>query len=570
MSASPTSGGALVPASTDGPFNPHLTPLLNDFYQMTMVYGYWMTGRHEENAVFDLFFRKNPFKGEFTVFGGLEEVLRLLQAFRFTDADIEYLRTQIPVAPDAFWEYLRALDCSKIKLYAIAEGSTVFPRVPCIRVEGPLGVAQLLETPLLNTCNFASLITTNAARHRLVAGADKTLLEFGVRRAQGPDGAMSASRYSFMGGFDGTSNVAAGLHFGMPIMGTHAHSFVSSFANTEELPVRCRVVNGVNLLERALWYRSELGHNMAVEGELAAFIAYAFAFPTKFLALVDTYETLSSGVPNYIAVSLALIEAGLEPVGIRLDSGDLAYLSRESRRLMKEADARFGSSIAKMTKIVASNDINEVVLNALNDQGHDIDTFGIGTNLVTCQAQPALGMVYKLVELNGMPRIKLSQDSAKITIPGRKEVYRLIGVEGVPLVDLILRAGEARPIPGRRILCRHPFDDKKRAYVTPSAVVPLLRLVWKGRGADLGMEDGEVALTPAGGAGEEPLPGSVNLRAPEVPLADRKAFVTAQLALLREDHIRHINPTPYKVSVSAEIWSLVHTLLETLPVADLK
>lgn len=544
-----------------------------------------------------------------------QECIKFIQTFRFTKEHIDFLRGVMPNADAAFFDYLAGLDCRALKVFAVAEGTVVFPRVPLLRVEGPLAIAQLVETSLLNLCNYASLVCTNAARFRLAAGANKTLLEFGLRRAQGPDGAMSASRYSFMGGFDGTSNLLAAFTHGITPMGTHAHSLVSAFVTVEDLP--CRTIDGVDVVAAALRYRSELGFHIASNGELAAFIAYAQAFPTSFLALVDTYDTLASGVPNFLAVALALRDRGYAALGVRLDSGDLAYLSKETRRLFAKADEKYGTSFARDAKVVASNDINESVLISLNDQGHEVDTFGIGTNLVTCQAQPALGMVYKLVDINGVPRIKLSQDVSKVTIPGAKEAFRLIGAEGVPLLDMLIRVGEARPQPGKRVLCRHPFDEKRRVYVTPTAVIPLLRLVWKGWAAPLDEKlasdealrgtaadgpvatgssaaphdpppsaglvpvphddpssvsagDGTAAASPArprsASAGAAPVgtlpglttlmspsafPAGVSMRARFPSLAELRSFVKSQLNLIREDHLRPLNPTPYKVSVSS-------------------
>ncbi|KAG0486985.1 hypothetical protein HPP92_009080, partial [Vanilla planifolia] len=225
------SAGPLIPAAT----NPMVTPLLTDLYQFTMAYAYWKAGKHKERAVFDLFFRKSPFGGEYTVFGGLEECIRFVANFKLTEEEILYLQSVMPGCEDDFFEYLRAVDCSDVEVYAIPEGSVVFPKIPLMRVEGPVALVQLLETPFVNLVNFASLVTTNAARHRIVAGNSKTLLEFGLRRAQGPDGGMSASKYCYIGGFHATSNVAAGKLFGIPLRGTHSHAFVSSFMNPNEI-----------------------------------------------------------------------------------------------------------------------------------------------------------------------------------------------------------------------------------------------------------------------------------------------------------------------------------------------
>ena len=480
----------------------------------------------------------------------------------------------MPTAKDEFFEYLAALDCSQLKVYGQPEGTIVFPRVPVMRLEGPLLLCQLLETTLLNACNYASLMATNAARFRIAAGPDKTLLEFGLRRAQGPDGAMSASRYSYLGGFDGTSNVAAAASMGIVPRGTHAHSYVSAHESFADLSTR--MLGDVDLVAAALQYRVELGYSSPSDSELAAFVAFAQAFPQRFLALVDTYDTLASGMPNFICVALALtLQCGVAPVGVRLDSGDLAYLSKEARKMLHAADAKYGTQLAACT-IVASNSINEAVLHALDDQAHEIDTFGIGTNLVTCQAQPALGMVYKLVEIKGKPRMKISQEISKVTIPAAKEVFRLVGSEHVPLLDLIVRAGESRPAVGKRMLCRHPFDEKKRCFVTPTAVVPLLGLVWLGSAASVSPSDAADASYAASGAEDSTAlqEGShgraEHLRSPPPSMEATRAYVQAQLALLREDHLRAVNPTPYKVSVTSELYHYIHDLwLSEVPIPEL-
>lgn len=223
------------------PTNQLVNPMLTDFYEITMAYAYWKTGMHEQDAVFDLFFRKNPFGGEFAIYAGLEETLRLFENFHFSDDHIAYLRKEMPQAESGFFDWLKGVDCSRIKVYALKEGTVAYPRVPLIRVQGPIAVGQMLETASLTLTNYPSLMTTNAAKYRLAVGFDKGLIEFGLRRAQGPDGGVSASRYSYMGGFDGTSNVLAGYLFGVPIRGTHAHSYVQSFTGLRDLKERTLV-----------------------------------------------------------------------------------------------------------------------------------------------------------------------------------------------------------------------------------------------------------------------------------------------------------------------------------------
>lgn len=529
----------------NGPVNNLVNSLLTDWYQLTMAFGYWKGGKSEMPAVFDLHFRRCPFNGEFAVFAGLVEVLGFLSQYCFDEEKIEFIRSRMPGRDPGFFEWLRRIDCSQVKVHAFREGTLAFPRVPLLTVEGPLGVCQLLETTLLTLVNYPTLMATNAARFRIAAGPGKRLLEFGLRRAQGPDGGVSASKYAYVGGFDGTSNVLAGHLYDIPVSGTHGHSWVQAFLGLDE--VRGVALEGpsgrtADFAALVLECRNELGYNHTNEDELAAFIGYAWAWPDAFLALVDTYDTLKSGIPNFLAVALALQRLGYRPRGIRLDSGDLAFLSKAVRRQFRAISERFGVDFNGLT-IVASNDINEETLLALNQQGHEVDTFGIGTHLVTCQAQPALGGVYKLVQVNGYPRIKLSQDIGKVTIPGRKESYRLIGADKSPLLDLMIQEGEEPPRHGERILCRHPFDETKRAYVTPSDVQPLQSLVWNG------------AVEP----------GSVR------PLAEVRQYVLEQLAVLRPDHLRVLNPTPYKVSVSEALYQFSHRLwLEEAPVAEIK
>lgn len=285
-------------------------------------------------------------------------MLTFVSNYKFSVKDIEYLEKILgPDVDPNFLQWLAKVDCSQVRIYAVREGSVVFPRIPLLRVEGPLAVVQLLETTILNLTNFASLIATNAARMRVAAGPDKKLLEFGLRRAQGPNGAMSATKYAYIGGFDGTSNCQAGLSYGIRVGGTHAHSFVCSFKGPEDL--KTRQLDGVDIWEKVLAKRKELSWEGTNIGELAAFVAYAMSFPNGFLALVDTYDTLSSGVPNFLLVASALLDIGRTPRGIRLDSGDLAYFSKEARKLFTAMNNYHKGFDFSKLEIVASNDINE-------------------------------------------------------------------------------------------------------------------------------------------------------------------------------------------------------------------
>lgn len=504
--------------------NSYVNPMLTDMYQLTMAYAYFKAGRHNEPATFELYFRKNPFNGEFTVFAGLSEILEFLESFHFTESDLAYVETLIPNCDKEFIDWLRMLDLSEIKVEAISEGTIVFPRLPLIQVTGSLAVGQLLETTLLNLVNFASLIATNAARFRLAAGHSKTLLEFGLRRAQGPDGGMTASKYAYMAGFNGTSNVLAGQKFGIPVKGTHAHAFVNSYTSLDQIPES-------EFKKLVLDFRNKHYPNTN-ESELAAFIAYASAFKDGFLALVDTYDTLASGVPNFICVAQALEKCGHKALGIRLDSGDLAYLSTESYLMFLENEKYFPTTFKKGIMIAASNDIDEEVLNALRNQEHMINVFGIGTNLVTCKAQPALGCVYKLVEINGEPRMKLSENIEKVGIPGSKDVFRLYTEDG-PQIDLIIGFNEDVEIkPGLLFFCQHPFIEHKRCSVRPVRITRLNKCVWDGQAK----EDSSVDLS------------------------ERRQYVIDQLKKFRPDHFRPLNPTPYKVAVTKHLYKLLHEL----------
>jgi nicotinate phosphoribosyltransferase len=363
--------------------------LLTDLYQLTMAHGYWVNGIAERDAVFHLFFRRAPFSGGYAVAAGLGPALEHLAALRFTDDDLAYLADLrggdgTPLFRPGFLDYLRGFrfDCS---IDAIPEGRVVFPHEPLLRVTGPMLSAQLVETPLLTMINYQTLIATKAARVCQAAG-DAPVLEFGLRRAQGPDGGVSASRAAWIGGVAGTSNVLAGKLLGIPVRGTHAHSWV-----------------------------------MAQVDELTAFRAYAAAMPNNVTFLVDTYDTLD-GVRRAIEVGRELVAAGHRLAGIRLDSGDLAHLSIEARALLDAAgftDAR----------IVASNDLDETLIASLRAQGARIDAWGVGTRLVTGDTQAALGGVYKLGAIREpagwRDAIKVSEQPIKVSNPGVLGVHRL-------------------------------------------------------------------------------------------------------------------------------------------------
>lgn len=375
--------------------------LLTDFYQFTMAYAYWKSGKAEQEAVFNLFFRKNPFQSGFTIAAGLDYVIDYCRSFQFAEKDLDFLAGMKdgngkPTFETAFIDYLRDLQFS-CDLDAVEEGEVVFPNMPLIRVRGPLIQCQLLETPLLNIINFQTLIATKSARIVLAAKGDP-VMEFGLRRAQGIDGALAASRASYIGGCSSTSNVMAGQLFGIPMAGTHAHSWIMSF-----------------------------------ESELEAFKAYAEAFPDNTILLVDTYDTVN-GIKNAIEVAKSLEEKGKKLLGIRIDSGDLAYFSNIAREMLDTAGF-------PEVKIVASNDLDEHIMTSLKMQEASIDVWGVGTKLVTAFDQPALGAVYKMSALKNQegewePKIKLSQQSIKINIPGIHNVKRFIS-NGKAIGDMI-------------------------------------------------------------------------------------------------------------------------------------
>ncbi|RAK68238.1 nicotinate phosphoribosyltransferase [Hymenobacter edaphi] len=425
-----------------GLYRPSLT-LLTDLYQLTMAYGYWRQGMQDREAVFHLYFRKAPFQGGYAVAAGLAYAVDWLENLRFSEDDLTYLGSLRgskgqPLFEQGFLDYLRELRFT-CDVDAVAEGTVVFGNEPLLRIQGPLIQAQLVETALLTLVNFQTLIATKAARIREAVGPNDQILEFGLRRAQGFDGGLSATRAAYLGGADGTSNVLAGQQFGIPVRGTHAHSWV-----------------------------------MAFEGEEEAFEKYAAAFPDDSVFLVDTYDTLE-GVRNAIKVAERLRAEGHELGGIRLDSGDLTYLSVQARKLLDEAGF-------PKVRIVASNDLDEQLVTALKLEGARIDTWGIGTKLVTAYDQPALGGVYKLAAMKKEDgsgwqySIKLSEQIAKTSIPGILQVRRFFGPDGKPVADMLYNTAESLP---EQLTIVDPLDATRRRPVQSSEFRELLEPVFR-------------------------------------------------------------------------------------------
>ncbi|XP_014713633.2 nicotinate phosphoribosyltransferase [Equus asinus] len=518
-------------------------PLLSDLYQVTMALGYWRAGRARDPADFELFFRRCPFGGAFALAAGLRDCVRFLRTFRLRDGDVQFLASVLP--PDtepAFFEHLRALDCSEVTLRALPEGSLAFPGVPLLQVSGPLLVVQLLETPLLCLVSYASLIATNAARLRLIAGPEKRLLEFGLRRAQGPDGGLTASTYSYLGGFDASSNMLAGQLRGVPVAGTMAHSFITSFSGTEVPPdpmlapaadqgPRVDLAACVEAWLERVCAHLGLGVQEPHRGERAAFVAYALAFPRAFNGLLDTYSVQRSGLPNFLAVALALGQLGYRAVGVRLDSGDLLQQAQEIRRLFRTISAQFQVPWLESVPIAVSNDIDEEELARLAQEGSEVNVIGIGTSVVTCPRQPSLGCVYKLVSVGGQPRMKLTEDPEKQTLPGSKAAFRLLGPDGSLLLDVLQLAEEPPPQAGQELRV-WPRGAQESCTVRPAHVEPLLRL-W--------VQQGQLC---------EPLPS----------LAESRAFAQLSLSRLSPAHRRLEQPALYQVALSEKLQALVDRL----------
>lgn len=461
------------------PFPVEINGLYTDFYELTMAQGYFACGKKNQQVSFDYYFRTNPYKGGFTVFAGLHDFLEMLRAFTYSDSEIDFLAKQ--GLDERFLEYLSGFRF-RGKIYSVREGEIVFPNEPLVRVEGSIIECQLIESLLLNILNFESLIATKAFRIKL-AGGNKFFADFGLRRAQGL-GALHASRAACIGGAGATSNVLAAKLFDIPLSGTMAHSWVQSFDN-----------------------------------ELDAFRAYAKTHPDNTILLVDTYDTLKSGVPNTILVATELKALNKKIKAIRLDSGDLAYLSKKARKLL---DAAGYPDI----QIIASNQLNEYVIKTLlKDQNAAIDSFGIGTEMITGKENAALDGVYKLAEIDGEPKMKFSENIEKVTLPSKKQLIRYFDEDGKFYRDGILLDHE----PAEELeLLYHPVYPEKKTDVSGLKKEALLKLVFENEESRL------EASTPR----------------------EIHAYLESRAALLPEEHKRFISPHIYKVGISGK---LMHT-----------
>lgn len=455
----------------------HLSGNYTDLYQIAMGQAYFKDGQQDTPACFDYFFRRNPFNGGYVLFSGLSSVIKALEELYFTVEDLAFLADQ-GFDPN----YLDFLKRFKFKgtIYAAREGDVVFPTRPVLRIEGKLMEVQLAETLLLNILNFESLIATKASRMRYVA-KDKLLSDFGLRRAQGM-GAIWASRAAIIGGFNSTSNVYAAQLFNIPVEGTMAHSYIVS-----------------------------------QESELEAFRKFAAARPHNTVFLMDTYDTLRSGVPNAITVAKEMAAQGHHLLGIRLDSGDLAYLAKQTRKMLDEAGL-------PNVKIIASNQLDEHLIKSLLDQKAPIDVFGVGTNLVIGEPDAALDGVFKLAVANGKPRLKLSENLQKVTLPGIKQVYRVIDKQGNFYgADAIALTTE-----GKADKIHHPFEPDKSLSLKGFEQEPLLHKV---------MENGEPLI-------------------PQQSLSEIAAYAQTRLLKLPDEYKRFQFPHIYKVGISTELQTM--------------
>ena len=470
--------------------------LFTDFYELTMAQGYWKNNMNQK-VVFDMFFRKNPFNGGFSVLAGNESLLDILTTFRFSEEDIEYLRQQ-KIFEEGFLEYLKDFRFSG-DLWTMDEGTVIFPQEPLIRIHANLIEAQIIEGLVLNHVNFQSLIATKTSRIWL-ASKKAPIMEFGLRRAQGPDGAMSATRAAYIGGAAGTSNTLAGKLYGIPVMGTMAHSWIMSHTS-----------------------------------ELEAFKEYAKIYPENSVFLIDTYDTLKSGIKNAIIAGGELVEKGYN-FGVRLDSGDIDYLTREVR---KELD-RAGYPQAKIS---VSNELTEEIISTLVARGAPINSWGVGTHMVTGGNESSFTGVYKLAARHDkatdemVPAMKFSDNPAKTTNPGIKNVYRLYDSNGMAYAD-ILGLEEDVIEPGKEYRYYHPMVDYRQFAFSAAKVEPLLKKR---------LENGERLV--------KRLPDCDQLK------LSRKTM-QSQLETFDESYKRILNPHIYKVSLTENLMNLKKDFIE--------
>lgn len=454
--------------------------LYTDMYELAMCQTYYKENGADTTACFDYFFRKLPFEGGYVIFCGLNDLLHGIEHLNFSKEEIDWLRLE--GFDDDFLTWLAAFHFTG-DVYSVNEGEVVFPTQPLLHVQGNIMEVQLIETLLLNYLNFQSLIATKAARMRYTAG-DRHLSEFGLRRAPGLGG-IQASRAAIAGGFDSTSNVFAAKRYGLKAVGTMAHSFVQSY-----------------------------------EDELTAFRKFCESHPHNCTLLVDTYNTLLSGIPNAIKVGKELEAKGRRLQAIRLDSGDLAYLSKKARQMLDKAGLPY-------VNIIVSNQLDEYLIKSLLDQNAPIDMFGVGTSIATGQPDAALDGVYKLCQLNDQPRIKLSENIQKITLPGIKQVYRYSDDNGCFVADAV--AFWKDDIPSKMI---HPFDPEKSMELDVSKAIPLLQKV---------MANGQT------------------IQEDKAPV-DIAAYAKQRMLRLPEEHKRFNNPHIYKVGISEPLHQLRNDL----------
>jgi nicotinate phosphoribosyltransferase len=459
--------------------------LHTDLYQINMAKAYWDDGVHNRNAVFDLFFRKLPFGNGYAVFAGLERIIQYLEGFGFSESDIEYLREEVGYEEE-FLHFLKDMRFTGT-VRSMKEGELAFGNMPMVRVEAPLAQAQILETALLNIVNYQTLIATKANRIKHVV-EDGVVMEFGSRRAQELDAAVWGTRSAYIGGFDATSNVRAGKIFGIPVAGTHSHAMVQAYRD-----------------------------------EYKAFHKYAESHKDC-VFLVDTYDTLKSGVPTAIKVAKELGDK-INFTGIRLDSGDIAYLSKEARKMLDEAGFTD-------TKIIASNDLDEYTILNLKAQGAEIDIWGIGTKLITAYDQPALGAVYKLVSIEGengemIDTIKISSNAEKVSTPGKKRVYRIVNTINHKSEGDYIALEHEDPQSEQRLKMFHPVHTYISKFVTNFEARELHEEIYS---------NGELVYK---------IPDLVNIR----------KFVDENLQLLWDEYKRSLNPEEYPVDLSDECWT---------------